>query len=134
MRKMQRKNDWENRWFIEKGIQQAQYMNKVNESLIPGQIKDLCRYVASKASWNHTKGAEYSYKPCWATHDTIEIQMGRSRKYVAAAKKAALELGWIQVLHRPGTSDLIWPRIGDEDPTLVQRVKRPSWGREDLND
>jgi hypothetical protein len=84
-------------------------MNKVNEAWIPCQVKDLCRYIASKATWKHTDGESRSYKPCWATQDTIEIQMARSRHFVTDAKKRALELGWIQVLHREGTSDLIWP-------------------------
>jgi hypothetical protein len=108
-------------------------MNKVNEAWIPCQVKDLCRYIASKATWKHTDGETKSYKPCWATGDTIEIQMGRSRKFVTDAKKQALALGWIQVLHREGTSDLIWPRIGEEDPTIKRRVKRDNWGREDIS-
>lgn len=129
---MVQKNEWETHWYVDKTIQQAQYLNKVNESLLPGQVKDFCRYIASKATWKHTSGMEKSYKPCWATQDTIEIQMGRSRKYVTQAKKAALELGWIQVLGRPGTSDLIWPRIGDDDLTIKVRTKRDSWGRDDI--
>lgn len=118
-------------WFIDKSIQQAQYMNHVNQALIPGQVKDFCRYVASKATWNHTKELSKSYEPCFASQDTIEIQMGRSRDYVTEAKKNALELGWIQVKHRQGTSDLIWPRIGDNDPSIKPKFKREKWGRED---
>jgi len=128
--------DWKNKWFVDKNIQQAQYLNEVNSALIPGQVKDLCRYIASKSTWNHTKRSEDSYKPCWATHDTIEIQMGRSRNYVSTAKERALELGWIQVLHRPKTSDLIWPAIGINDPSIKPRQRRDSsfWGREDIDE
>lgn len=118
-------------WFIDKSIQQAQYMNYVNQALISGQVKDFCRYVASKATWSHTKDLNKSYDPCFASQDTIEIQMGRSRDYVSEAKKNALELGWIQVKHRHGSSDLIWPRIGENDPSIKQKFKREKWGRED---
>ena len=123
----------ENQWFVDKNIQQAQYLNKVNEALIPCQVKDLCRYIASKSTWRHTGGDSKSYKPCFASQDTIEIQMGRSRKYVTEAKKKALELGWIQVLHRPGTSDQIYPRIGIDDPTIPLKQKREYWAREDIH-
>jgi hypothetical protein len=129
---MNQEIEWRNYWYVDKEIQQAQYLNKVNEALIPGQVKDFCRYIASKATWRHTSGKEKSYKPCWATQDTIEIQMGRSRKYVTQVKKVALELGWIQVLGRSGTSDLIWPRIGSNDPSIKARTKRDSWGRDDI--
>jgi hypothetical protein len=122
----------EKHWFIPKSIQQAQYLNLVNAAWIPHEVKDLCRYVASKATWKHTKNEEKSYTPCYATHDTIEIQMARSKDYIAKAKKKALDLGWIQVRHRAGTSDQIWPVIGVDDPDVMPRVKRVSWGREDI--
>jgi len=59
--------------------------------------------------------------------------MNRSRDFVSKAKKKALELGWIQVLHRPGTSDLIWPRLGADDPTVTRKQPRENWGRDDLH-
>lgn len=124
--------NWKDKWFMDKHIQQAQYMNHINSAVIPYQVKDFCRYIASKTSWDHTKDKSKSYKPCYATQDTIEIQMNRSRDYVTEAKKAALELGWVQVMHRPGTSDLIWPCIGLDDPSMVSKQKREYWGREDI--
>lgn len=128
---MRENEEWRNYWFVDKRTQQAQYMNKVNQAWIPHQVKDFCRYVASKATWNHTNKAK-AYYPCFATHDMIEIEMNRSRDYVAKAKSLALSLGWIQVLHRQGTSDLIWPRIGVDDDSVKQKSKRESWGREDF--
>ena len=122
---------WRDEWFVPKTIQQAQYMNKVNQATIPGQVKDFCRYVASKATWKHTTKPENSYYPCYATHDTIEIEMGRSTQYVSDAKKMALQLGWAQVLHRPGTSDLIWPALGVDDESIPKREKRERWERGD---
>ena len=124
-------NEWRKAWYIDKSIQQAQYMNKVNEAQLPPEVKDFCRYIASKATWRHTTKPDKSYYPCYATHDAIEYEMNRSRHFVSTSKKQALELGWIQVLHRPGTSDLIWPRIGIDDPTVKPKVRRESWGRED---
>lgn len=121
-----------NPWYVPKSIQQAQYLNIVNSAWIPHEVKDLCRYVASKATWKHTKEPNKSYSPCYATHDTIEIQMNRSSDYISKAKRMALDLGWIQVRHRAGTSDQIWPVIGVEDPNVQKRVRRESWGREDL--
>jgi hypothetical protein len=119
-------------WYIKKSIQQAQYLNMVNAAWIPHEVKDLCRYIASKATWKHTKDPKKSYTPCYATHDTIEIQMARSTDYVAKCKKMALELGWIQVRHRAGTSDQIWPVIGQDDLNIPPRFRRESWGREDI--
>ena len=101
-------------------------------SLDSSRGKGSMPYVASKATWKHTKNEEKSYTPCYATHDTIEIQMARSTDYIAKAKKKALDLGWIQVRHRAGTSDQIWPVIGVDDPEVMPRVKRVSWGREDI--
>ncbi len=101
--------------------------------MIPCQVKDLCRYIASKATWNHTDPSVKSYQPCWASQDTIEIQMGRSKKFVTAAKKKALELGWIQVLHREGKSDYIYPCIGRNDPNVKVKEKRERWAREDID-
>ena len=128
---MNEKEEWRNYWFVDKSIQQAQYMNKVNEAWIPFNVKDFCRYIASKATWRHSDPKK-AYYPCFATHDTIEIQMNRSRDYVSDAKKRALELGWIQVLHRAGTSDLIWPRIGVGDEQVIQKKRRESWARSDF--
>jgi hypothetical protein len=122
----------EKSWFIDKSIQQAQYMNMVNVAVVPSQVKDFCRYIASKATWNHTKHAARSYSGCFATHDTIEIEMNRSKDFVQKAKKKAVELGWIQVLQRPGTSDLIFPVVGEDDPAINKRVKRDRWLREDI--
>ena len=128
---MNEKEEWRNYWFVDKSIQQAQYMNKVNEAWIPFNVKDFCRYIASKSTWRHSDPKK-AYYPCFATHDTIEIQMNRSRDYVSDAKKRALELGWIQVLHRAGTSDLIWPRIGVEDEQVIRKKRRESWARSDF--
>jgi hypothetical protein len=130
--KVNETEEWRKYWFVDKKTQQAQYMNKVNEAWIPYNVKDFCRYIASKATWGHSDPRK-AYHPCFATHDTIEIQMNRSRDFVRDAKRKALDLGWIQVLHRAGTSDLIWPRIGDEDETVKRKRKRESWGRSDFD-
>ena len=66
-------------WFIDKRIQQAQFMNKVNQATLSGPVKDFLRYIASKVTWKHTTQPSKSYTPCYASQDTIEIQMGRSR-------------------------------------------------------
>jgi len=108
-------------WFVPENIQQAQWMNLVNNAAIPGQAKEFCRYIASKATWNHSKRDTKKYQPCYATQDTIEIQMGRSTDYVTKAKQAAVYYGWVIVKHRPGTSDYIYPAIGLENEEL--RVK-----------
>jgi hypothetical protein len=124
-------------WFIDKSIQQAQYMNMVNAAAIPGQAKDFCRYIASKATWNHTKPGVKKYQPCYSTQDTIEIQMGRSSDYVTNAKQKAIHYGWVVVKHRSHTSDQIWPSIGVEDDEIAKKnkkMKRDSseWVRSEL--
>lgn len=126
------KQEWRDSWFVEKSIQQAQYMNKVNQAQLPPGVKDFCRYVASKATWRHTKNPDKSYYPCYASQDTIQAEMNRSSAFITKVKQESLELGWIQVLHRQGTSDLIWPCIGIDDPDITPKVRRLSWGREDL--
>jgi hypothetical protein len=37
-------DDGKYEWFIPKTIQHAQYINFVNQALIPHEVKDLCRY------------------------------------------------------------------------------------------
>lgn len=108
-------------WFIPKSIQQAQYMNMVNQAAIPGQVKDFCRYIASKATWDHKKPGAKKYQPCYATQDTIQIQMGRSKDYVTKAKEQAIYYGWVVVRHRSHTSDQIWPSIGVEVEEIAKK-------------
>lgn len=120
----------ENPWFIDKRIQQAQFMNKVNAATLPGQVKDFLRYIASKVTWKHTD-AKKSYSPCYASQDTIQTQMGRSKDYVTKAKKDAIRLGWIQV-DKSRSSDRIFPVIGVNDPSIKPKEKRERWLREDI--
>ncbi len=117
----------EKQWFVDKSIQQAQFMNKVNQALLPGQVKDFLRYIASKATWDNKTRPKDAYTACYASQDTIQIQMNRSKDYVTKAKKRALELGWIMVEKTEGSSDQIYPRIGSDDPTVKVRVKRIRW-------
>lgn len=114
-------------WFVDTKIQQAQYMNKVNSALLPGQVKDFLRYIASKATWDNKTRPDKAYSACYAAQDTIEIQMGRSRDYVTKAKQKALEFGWIVVLKKDGSSDQIFPRIGVNDPAVKFKEKRVRW-------
>lgn len=108
-------------WFLDKSIQQAQYMNKVNQAAIPYLAKDFCRYIASKCTWDHKKPEVKKYQPCYATQDTIEIQMDRSTQYVTDAKKEAVKYGWVRVKKRKGTSDQIYPAIGLEDESIAKK-------------
>ena len=124
-------------WFLDKSIQQAQYLNKVNQAAIPYLAKDFCRYIASKCTWDHTKPDVKKYQPCYATQDTIEIQMDRCTQYVTDAKKEAVKYGWVIVQHRKGTSDYIYPAIGLESDEIAKKneaKKRDSskWMKSDL--
>ncbi len=119
--------NWQNEWFIDKKIQQAQYMNKVNEAWIPYYVKDLCRYIASRATWDHTDPKVPSYQGTTVSIDTMEIQMNRDEKYIKRAKKKAIELGWLVVYNRYGTSCVTFPRIGIDDPEIQHREKRGGW-------
>ena len=119
-------NTKEKIWFIDESIQMAQYMNEVNNAALKPQVKEFLRYVATKATWKHTNDQK-SYSPCFASQDTIEIQMNRARNYVTEAKKQAVRLGWIMVHKTEGSSDLIFPRIGDDDPSVTKKEKRQRW-------
>ena len=119
-------------WYVPFDVQQAQYMNLINNAVLPHEAKDFLRYLASKCSWNHTKGKNSSYKPMYATIDTMSIHMDRSPDYIAKAKRLCLELGWIQVVERPSTSLLIYPVIGSDDPTRERKKPRENWLRQDL--
>jgi hypothetical protein len=119
-------------WYLKPEIQQAQYLNLVNNALIPHYVKDYLRYIASKCSWAGTKDPTRSYSGCFARQDVQEIHMNRSSDYVGKAKRAALKLKWIQVKKRPGTSDEIFPTIGVDDPTMKQKFPRESWVRSDI--
>lgn len=121
------KEKWQEFWFVDKTIQQAQYMNKVNEAWISYDVKDLCRYIASRATWDHNNPEVLSYQGTTVSIDTIEIQMNRSEKYITKAKKKAIELGWLVVYNRYGTSCVTFPRIGHDDPAIQHREKRGGW-------
>jgi hypothetical protein len=108
-------------------------MNLVNNALLPHYVKDYLRYVASKCSWAGTQDESRSYGPCFATQDVQEIHMDRSSDYINKAKRKALELGWIQVKKRHGTSDYIYPTKGWDDPKMTRRYPRESWVRQDLD-
>ena len=122
------------KWYLDPKIQQAQYMNLVNKALLPHYVKDYLRYIASKCSWAGMKDPSREYSPCFARQDIQEIQMDRSSDYIAKAKRKALELKWIQVKKRPGTSDEIYPTLGIDDPSMKRRYPRETWVREDLDD
>lgn len=107
-------------------------MNLVNAAVLPGQAKDFLRYIASKATWNKPDKKDDSYKPCWASHDTMQIQMGRSSDYVSKAKAQAKALGWIQIDDASGPSHRIYPVIGRNDPSITPKVKRPNWVNKDI--
>ena len=117
-------------WFLPENIQQAQYLNLVNNALLSHEVKDYLRYIATKCSWAGTKDPSRSYGPCFARQDVQEIQMDRSSDYISKAKRGALEFGWIQVRKRPGTSDEIYPTLGWNDPGISPRHPRESWVRE----
>lgn len=119
-------NTTEKTWFIDENIQMAQFMNEVNNASLKPQVKDFLRYVATKATWRHSSG-EKSFSPCFASQDTIEIQMNRSRNFITKAKKEALRFGWIMVHKTEGSSDLIFPRIGIDDPSITKKIKRQRW-------
>lgn len=107
-------------------------MNLVNAALLPGQVKDFLRYIASKATWNKPNDAKGSYEPCWASHDLIQIQMGRSSDYVSKAKQRAKELGWIQIDDASGSSHRIYPVVGPNDTSITPKVKRPNWVNKEI--
>lgn len=111
-------------WFLEEEIQQAQYINRVHQAALPGNVKDFLKTIAGIATWRKKGSPDQSYVPCYATQDTIEIYMSRSRDYVTRAKKKAEKLGWIYVEKNQGQSDWIWPLIGQEDPDFRQKSKR----------
>ncbi len=119
-------------WYLQPEIQQAQYLNIVNNAVIPHFVKDYLRYIASKCSWAGTKDPSRSYSGCYARQDLQEIHMDRSSDYVAKAKRKALELKWIQVKKRLGTSDEIFPTIGIDDPTMEIKKPREFWVRTDV--
>lgn len=121
-------------WFLDTKIQQAQYMNLVNQAVLPHDVKDYLRYIASKCSWAGTRDSSREYSPCFARQDVQEIQMDRSSDYIGKAKRKSLELGWIQVRKRAGTSDEIYPTLGWDDPDMVRRFPRETWVRGDLMD
>ena len=111
-------------WFIDEEIQQAQYINKIHEAVLPGQVKDFLKTIAGVATWRKTNNPEGSYVPCYASEDTLAAYLGRGGDYVTKWKKKAEELGWIYVVHNYPHSDWIWPLIGEDDPTMEKREPR----------
>lgn len=111
-------------WFVDEEIQQAQYINKVHQAAIPGNVKDFLKTIAGVATWRKSGKPRESYVPCYASQDTIQIYMSRSRDYVTKAKKKAQELGWIYVEEHKNQSHWIWPLLGEDDPAFKKKEKR----------
>ena len=87
------------RWYVDREIQQAQYLNKVNQACLPPEVKEFLHVIASVATWLKIdkKTGEVrpeSYTPCYASQDTLQIYMNRCGSYITKAKKLAVEHVW----------------------------------------
>lgn len=57
-------------------------------------------------------------QPCYASRDEIMNALSISKDTLNRVKKKLIELDWIVVYERPGTSDLQYPAVGKDDPNV----------------
>jgi hypothetical protein len=94
------------------GTTQFQYMEIVYKARLNKMAKLLLSYYAFRYNFSERQA-------CYATSRTIETQLCMSRGTYSTYKQYLLDLGWIKVQHRKGTSDFIVVRIGLDDPQVA---------------
>ena len=104
-------------WFLE-GTTQGSYQTKhvFNAKLDKLEKLYLC-YTAAMTNFKNKT-------PCYASRDEMMNALSMSKDTLNRVKKKLIELDWIVVYERPGTSDLQFPAVGKDDPGF--KWKNPS--------
>lgn len=109
------KYDYPNEWFLD-GTKQGAYLTKYvfNAKLEKLDKLYLC-YVASMTKFDHLR-------PCFASRDEMMNALSLSKDTLNRIKGKLIELEWIVVYQRPGTSDLQYPAVGQDDPNFKWKL------------
>jgi hypothetical protein len=127
---MSKKRHWESRsnkdfpkeWHLGTTSQGA-YLTKYvfNAKLEKLEKLYLC-YVAAMSKFDERR-------PCFASRDEMLNALSMVKATHTKTKKKLIELGWIVVYGREGTSDLQFPAIGKDDPNFKWKVPERKEGR-----
>jgi hypothetical protein len=103
------KRDFPKDWYLE-GASQGSYMTKFVFNAKLGKLEKLylC-YVAAMTKFNQ-------HQPCYASRDEMMNALSISKDTLNKVKKKLIDLDWIVVYERPGTSDLQFPAVGKDEP------------------
>jgi hypothetical protein len=110
-------------WYLE-GTSQGSYLTKYifNAKLEKLEKLYLC-YVAAMTRFK-------DHQPCYASRDEIMNALSISKDTLNRVKRKLIELDWIVVYERPGTSDLQFPSVGKDDPNFKWKNPERKIGRE----
>ena len=110
-------------WFLE-GSSQGAYLTRhiFNAKLDKLDKLYLC-YVAAMTNFK-------AKTPCYASRDEMMNAMSVSKDTLNKVKKKLMELDWIIVYERTGTSDLQFPAVGEDDPDFKWKVPSRKLGTE----
>jgi len=106
--------DYPIEWFLD-GTKQGAYLTKYvwNAKLEKTEKLYLC-YVASMTKFDE-------FRPCYAARDEMMKALSVCKDTLDNTKDKLIELDWIVVYGRPGTSDLQYPAVGRDDPNFGKR-------------
>lgn len=110
-------------WFLEKTSQGAYLTKHVFKAKLDKLDKLYLCYVAAMTNFK-------AKTPCYASRDEMMNALSMSKDTLNRVKKKLIELDWIIVYERPGTSDLQFPAVGREDPNFQWKVPSRKLGAE----
>lgn len=94
-----------------KGMNQFDFMEQVLQAKIDKFGKLLMSYYGIRYNFAENKA-------CYASQRTIEKELHLARGTFTKWKKYLEDLEWIKVVHRKGSSDFVFVRIGKDDPSI----------------
>jgi hypothetical protein len=102
---------------------QGAYLTKYIFNAKLGKVEKLylC-YVAAMSKFDERR-------PCYASTDEMLNALSMVKDTHQKIKKKLIELEWIVVYGRTGTSDLQFPAIGNDDPKFKWKVPERKVGR-----
>lgn len=107
------------------GMTGFDYTEAVFAARIEKSAKYLLLLYAHRYNFKQQRG-------CFSTSRRNENHLCIARGTYSAWKQYLVDLGWIQVKHRPDSSDVIVVRIGRDDPAIAAKYPLLPGGSDDF--
>ncbi len=109
-------------WFLERTSQGAYLTRHIFKAKLEKLEKLYLCYVAAMSKFDEKR-------PCYASRDEMLNALSISRDTYNKTKSKLIDLEWIVVYGRDGTSDLQFPAVGNDDPSFKWKVPERKVGR-----